>query len=323
MLENNWHFSDRPELGAMNNANSLLRSLDVGDPDALPNLRNASTILIGSDYSGQHSTSLFEAFGFVFANLNESQPWMAARKKIREKFMPDGRRFSYKTLGDRHRSVALPHFLRATDLLSGLLVVVLVHKEIESLFKSSGKILATDPEIYSLSHWAPHVVEKLLRVCHFVVFFLAGLSREDQDVLWISDQDDIAANVDKHREFVSTFGNIGSHYLSHTLRNLQIATTASDTGKRDVEDFVAIADFAAGAVCEAMNAYHRIDMAPVPGVILPIPNHIDEKALRLMHWFSDRRSSLKRLVIGFEPVVGTTHLRVRHYSFQGSHSVLI
>ena len=318
MLENNWHLGDRPELGAMNSANSLIRSLDIGDPDAIPNIRSASTIIIGSDYSGQHSSSQFESFGFVFANLDKSQAWMNARKAIREQRLPDGRRSSYKTLNDRHRSAALPQFLDATNLLSGLVVVVLVHKEICSLFKPTGKIKSSDPEIISLAHWAPHVVEKLLRVCHFSAFFLAGLSAEHQDVLWITDQDDIAANVDKHNEFVSTFGRISSHYLSHTLRNLRIATTASDNGNRDVEDLVAIADFAAGAVCEAMNSYHRMEMVPVPGVILPIPNEIDEKALRLMHWFSDRRSSLKRLVIAFEPIVGATHLRVRQYTFQGS-----
>lgn len=322
MLGNNWRLGDRPELGAMNSANSLIRNLDIGNSDAIPDIRGASTIIIGSDYSGQHSTSLFEALSFVFANLNESQAWMDARRVTREQFLPDGRRFSYKTLGERHRSAALPQFLRAIDLLSGLVVVVLVHKAIGSLFKPLGKIKSSDPEIQSLSHWAPHVVERLLRVCHFAAFFLAGLSRENQDVIWITDQDDIAANVDKHGELVSIFGRISSHYLSHTLRNLRIATTESDTGKRDVEDFVAIADFAAGAVCEATNAYHRIQMGSVPGIILPVPDGIDEKALRLMHWFSDRRSTLKRLVIAFEPIVGSTRLRVRHYAFQGSQGEL-
>lgn len=318
MLRNNWNLQDRPDLGAMNVANSLIRSLDFSDADAIPNLRDASSILMGSDYSGQHATSQFEALSFVLVNADRSRLWIEARKSMRARFLSDGRRFSYKTLNERHRFAVLPKFLEATNLLSGLLVVILVDKTIESLFKSSGKIESSDPEIQLLAHWAPHVVEKLLRICHFASFLLAGLSGEFQDVLWITDQDDIAANVEKHRELVSVFGRISSHYLPHTLGHLRIATTASDTGERDVEDFVAIADFAAGAICETLNTYHRLKIKPAPGVALTVPPGIDPKALRLMNWLSDNRSPLKRLVLSFEPLVGSTRLRVRHYSFHSN-----
>lgn len=321
MLSNNWKLGGRLELGAMNAANSLIRALDFSDPDAIPNLRNASTILVGSDYSGQHATSQFEALCFLFVDADRSRSWIRAQESLRKQFLPDGRRLSYKALNDRQRIAALPRFLEATNLLCGLLVVVLVDKRIESLFKSSGKIESSDPEIQSIAHWAPHVVEKLLRVCHFASFFLSGLSREYQDVLWITDQDDIAANAERHGELVSTFGRISSHYLPHTLGRLHLATTASDTGKRDVEDFVAIADLAAGAICETLNTYHRLGIPPAPGVTLPIPNGIDAKVLRLMNWFSDSRSSLKRLVLAFEPLAGSTRLRVRHYLFNGAGPV--
>lgn len=322
MLTNNWKLGDRPDLGAMNVANSLIRALDFSDPDAIPDIRNASTILVGSDYSGQHATSQFEALSFVLVDADRSGSWIKAQKSLRKQFLPDGRRLSYKALNDRHRNAALPHFLEATNLLSGLLVVILVDKSIESLFKSSGRIESSDPEIQSLAHWAPHVVEKLLRICHFASFFVAGLSRANQNVLWITDQDDIAANAKKHGELVSTFGHISSHYLPHTLGHLRIATTASDTGNRDVEDFVAVADLAAGAICETLNTYHRLGIPPVPGVTLLIPNGIDAKVLRLMNWFSDSRSSLKRLVLAFEPLAGSTRLRVRHYSFKGTSDVV-
>jgi hypothetical protein len=318
MLENNWKVGDRPDLGAMNSANALIRELDVGDPHALPDLRRGSTIAIGSDYSGQHSTSKYEAFGLVFADLHRCGAWIDARRSLREELLSDGRRFSYKSLKDRQRAAALPRFLEAVDSIPGLAVVILVEKTIESLFKSSGRIESSDPEIRLFSHWSPRVVERLLRVCHFVAFFLAGLSREDQDVLWITDQDGIVANPTMHSEMVEAFGRISSHYLTHTLRHLRIATTASDTGKRDVEDFVSIADFAAGTVCETINSYHRADTRPVPGIVLPTPTDTKTKALHLMNWFSDKRSVLKRLVIAFESEAGSTRLRVRHYKFHGS-----
>lgn len=318
MLENNWRLGHRPDLGAMNSANILIRELDVRDPLAFPDLRTGSTIIIGSDFSGQHLTSKYEAFGFVFADLHRCGVWMKARRSLRADLLSDGRRFSYKSLKDRRRAAALPRFLKATDAIPGLVVVILVEKTIASLFKSSDRIESSDPEIRLLSHWSPRAVERLFRVCHFASFFLAGLSREHQDVLWITDQDDIVANPIMHTEMVEAFGRISSHYLSHNLGHIRIATTASDTGKRDVEDFVSIADFAAGAVCEVLNSYHRADIRPVPGIVLPPPKDTDTKALNLMNWFSDNRSDLKRLVIAFEPVSDSTRLRVRHYKFQGS-----
>lgn len=178
MLQNNWHLGDRPELGAMNSANILVRSIDATNAGALPDLRAASTIAIGSDYGGQHATSKYEALAFALADLNRSQAWFEARRELRASMLSDGRRFSYKTLRDQRRAAVLPQFLRAIDLIPGLVVVILVEKKVDSLFKASGRIDSSDTEIQRLSGWAPHVVEKLLRVCHFVAFFLAGLSRE-------------------------------------------------------------------------------------------------------------------------------------------------
>ena len=306
----------------MNSVNTLIRALDMRDPDALPNLRAGSTILIGSDYSGQHSNSVYEALAFILADSARCHGWMKERSQLRAQMLRDGRRFSYKTLQEKQRSAVLLPFLDAANLIPGLLVVVLTRKSIESLFKKTGRIERSDPEIQLLAHWAPHVVEKLLRICHFLSLFIAGLSREGQDVLWITDEDDIVANRMKHEELTNVFGRISNHYLLHTLRNFRLATTASDTGKRDVEDFVSIADLAAGAVCESLNAYIRNDTIPIPDVVLPIPRKIDKKAIDVLNWFSDQSPALKRLVIGFEPSEDGIRLRVRQYSFLQSEAHL-
>src|SRR5688500_5843590 len=97
----NWRLGNRPELGAMNSANILIRALDVEAPTGLPDLRRAKTILVGSDYSGQHSTSQFEALGFTLADIDSLRPWMVTRRELRREFLADGRRMSYKSLRDR------------------------------------------------------------------------------------------------------------------------------------------------------------------------------------------------------------------------------
>jgi hypothetical protein len=217
MLQNNWRLIDSPALGAMNSANKLIHTLDVSACESLPDLRKASTIFVGSDYGGQHTTSRFESYAFVFADLERSRMWFHARNELREQFLPDGRRFSYKSLRDRRRASALPQFLRAIDLVHGLVVVILVEKNILSLFKASDRIKSADPEIQLLRNWAPRSIERVLRICHFVAFFLAGLSSDRQNVLWITDQDDIAANESRQGELVEVFRRIVGHYLQHTL----------------------------------------------------------------------------------------------------------
>ncbi len=130
VLRNNWHLDDRPELGAMNTLNSLLRLIDFADPRALPNLRGGRTILIGSDYGGQHAASHLEAFGFLFADGDRLGLWEEGRRELRKRYLPNARRMSFKTLNDRKRMEALPQFLTAADQLHGLLLVVLVDKKI-------------------------------------------------------------------------------------------------------------------------------------------------------------------------------------------------
>jgi len=317
MRENLWKYSDRPDLGLMNLVNSMVRGLDVLNNSALPNLRRASMVLIGSDYSGQHATSVYECFAFVFADIQHCRRWEESRREIRKKILGDERRISYKTLKDKKRSNALYDFLNAANYLQGLLVVILIHKDIESLFKASGRIDCTDPEIKSLAHWPPHVVEKLLRIIHFISFFLAGLSREGQNVLWITDEDEIAANEQRHRELTTYFGNVLCQYLEHALGNVRVATTASDTSKRDIEDFVSIADLTAGALCEALNAYSRASVSPLTNLVLPPPSSLEKKALRVLDWFSDRRHSLKRLVFSVDPVVDSDSLCIKQLIFHG------
>ena len=118
--------------------NSMVRSIDVLDDSALPNLRRGSMILVGSDYSGQHATSIYESLAFILADIQQYRGWEESRREIRAQILGDDRRLSYKTLKDKRRADALYDFLYAADDIPGLLVVILTRKSIESLFKISG-----------------------------------------------------------------------------------------------------------------------------------------------------------------------------------------
>ena len=122
---------------------------------------------------------------------------------------------SFKALNDGMRRRALVPFMRAAAGIEGCLVQFAISKAGGSLFTE-----AAEDELGRalLKRWKPNVQERLLRVLHLSAFLLSGLSVADQDVLWIIDEDDIAANVTMLTDLTALFARVLSSYSPHTLR---------------------------------------------------------------------------------------------------------
>lgn len=313
MPAHRWGLGDRPELGAMNLVGGLMRNLDLADGTALPDFTHANTLLIGSDYSGQYSTSDFEALGFLIADSDRLQHWLAARSALRARHLPDGRRIAFKNLGDKKRVAMLPEFIEASEQIHGLLLVVLIDKSIKTFFRQHGNIEPGNVDDNLLAGWPSKVEERLLRVCHIVALFIACLSRPGQNIVWFGDQDEIAANELRLRQFTEASGRIMNGYLEHSLGHLRLGTTASDSGSRDVEDFVAIADLAAGAMCEVLNAHRRAGVVFPSGIFVPNQQGMASKVDALSWWLSRKGNPLKKIVLSFEPSGHPAKMKVRHY----------
>ena len=215
--------------------------------------------------------------------------------------MPDDRRFGFKHMKDGIRRSALPDLLSAADSLKGFLLVVLIHKSVGKLFSANVHVSALDEAMKPMAVWPLSVLERAMRASTFVSLLLAGLSSRGQDVLWITDADDIVANEIRHRQFVQLFANVSGHILAHDLGHMRIATTASDNGNRGVEDFVSIPDLAAGAICDALNTCNESKIMPGNGFITPIPDRLRDTTRLLIWWWASQAKSLKRMAISIEP----------------------
>lgn len=310
-----WRLPDDAELGFMNGVSAALRRSDMADASALPDLHRGNLLLIGSDYSGQHKTSAYEAMAFLIADWSSSVRWRAAQSIIRSVLMPDDRRFGFKHMNDGVRLQVLPRLLSAADSISGLMLVVLLHKSLGDLFSPSVDLKLLDDRLKPMASWPASTLERALRACHFVSLLLGGLSRAGQHVVWITDADDIVANEVRHRQLVALFGAVSAPYLSHDLGHMRIATTASDAGKRDVEDFVSIADLAAGAVCDTLNAYDRSQIKLANALISPIPPTLKATSRQLMNWWATGGAPLKRLALHLEPGSSSAKIRVSQMGF--------
>lgn len=295
----------------MNTLVRLLRALDVSSPWALPDLHTTSRLLLASDYGGQHTGARGEVYAYLLIDGTDLDTWWHARAHLRSAHGLGQRRMAFKALGDRTRQQVLSAFLAAADQLNGLLFVVRVSKRVGPLFNEDSEV---DPRLAEeLASWSPKTVERLLRICHFGALLLAGLSQPGQDVLWVTDQDDIAANVGRHRTMTDAFGTIASHYLEHSLGHLRVATTASDTGQRDLEDLIGLTDLAAGATGQALDAYDDVEW-PISGLVVPAPV-LPGKTRRLMAWLADDRPRLKRFIVSIEPGQNPEKIRFRQFKF--------
>jgi hypothetical protein len=295
--------------GFMDVLSESIRSVESGHPGLLPDLRPSKALVVGSDYGGQHRTAQFESFSFVIADVKFCVEWAERRKALRNAKLNDGRRLGYKSLNDRKRLSILLPFLTIADQLPGLLVSVLVDKQVSTLFGDGLPLRKDDPRLSEFDGWSPHVVEKFLRIAHLLSFFLAGLSAPGQDVFWISDQDEIVANSVRLHRCVELFCRVASHYLPHSLGNFRLSTTQSDTGSRDLEDFAAIPDLVCGALCDAVSAMKSAGHLPMSEIIRPLGVSLPLKATSILNWLSDDRQPLRRLIYVIDEVPGVKRLR--------------
>lgn len=314
-----WKPLDDPSFGLMYTFSQSIRNQENNDPNLLPDLRKGSTILVVSDYSGKHDTAFYQSLSFLFADTERCTVWEEERHRFRQRFLTDGRRMAFKNLNDKERKKALPYFLAAADSIPGLSTTVLIDKRIKSLFSESGEIDRSQPELGPYAHWRKTPFEKMLRIVHFISFFVAGLSRQNQDILWITDEDEIAANELRLRELTKIWGIVISNYLQHNLRHLRCGTTKSDDGSRQLEDLASIPDLIAGTLTEVLTAQQNEGLMPTRiSLIVPPTRSLSSKAAEIMSWFANSSQPLKRLVYLIEPVEGSTSLGIGRLQFYDS-----
>jgi hypothetical protein len=214
-------------------------------------------------------------------------------------------------MNDKYRRRALIPFLTLADCIDGWLVLFAVSKAGGSLFRHSAEILDDDDFV---AGWKPRVRERLLRILHLSAFLLSGLSSPGQNVLWVIDEDEVAANVKQLTELTNVFSRISSNSLAHGLGHLRCGTTRSDDGTLALEDLVAICDLAAGAFCEVTTSMFSRGLFPKQNVIASLPGTLSWKSRVMSSWLAANNNSLHRLscVIQFDttsPGMNTSMMR--------------
>jgi len=208
-------------------------------------------------------------------------------------------------------------FLEAANHIFGLLFILAIDRRIRSVFDTPSGLVDAVSDIPELSGWKPQSVERLMRTIHVSSLLMRGLSGPGQDLWWFTDEDEIAANEGRLRSMVNIFARVSSHYLSHNMRHMKIGTTESDTGRRDIEDYVAICDLAVGAVHECLASEGLKAALETPSLFIPKGRVKLAKVSQIMDWLSDNREPLKRMIVVLDENSGKS--RFTHIRLHGSN----
>jgi len=281
---------------------------------AIPSFADCTSLIIGSDYSGESQQEPYVVYSFLFTGDRAWRAWDQRRLELRQEIMPDNRRMSYKQLGDRYRREFLRPILEAVDELEGLSISLAISKTVPSLFSPSGPLNLNNPEFSLFRDWKREVLEKAFTLLHLAGFLLAGLAHKNQNVFWFTDQDEIAANPRMLTALTKAFAWISSGYLDFDLGHFRCGTTASDNGNRQIEDFVSVPDLIAGALSEQFRSSSLLGVRD-DHVLWLTGAGMKEKAQTILFWFATRQKQLKKHVLVIDPTPGGDSHKVSWFNF--------
>jgi hypothetical protein len=296
-----WRHVEKITHGMLLDLSKTIVGMESEVADLFPDLHAASHLFVGSDYAGHtNKKAKYELFSFLIFNYREAQRWESMRLDVRQRYLGD-RTMSFEGLNDRMKLRALPHFLEAADAIPGILITVAVSKKHRSLFRRDGPLDMESAELQPFAHWKRTTFEKLLRAVHFLSFFVGGLSREGQEILWYSDEDDIAPNAavdDRTRtaELGAIWRTVLPNYTPHRIPQIIIGTEKDDEPTRSLVDTIAVPDLACGAWCELLSFANANDFGNGTSMLLEALRGVSLRSLRLLHWFSQPAQHLKRLL---------------------------
>lgn|GEM_PF-6534577 len=268
----------------------ILTQKDITFPD----FSDSKKLIIACDYSGEHKESNYFTVSFILSDFDKLNKFDQGRLYIRNKYKIGERRFEYKKIfHDKITTRGLTGFLRSIDTIPGILLIFSINKEIEGLFDNIDEI-KNDNTIFH--DWNVNDLGKLLWTIHLGSLFIAFLSKENQNIHWLSDNDNIVANHDRKQATVKYFAHILSIYLPHKIGDLALIVPEIGEKVLDAEDLISIPDLAGGALAD-IDTIHQLEnrYPEKDGDIVPVSDAVKQKSKFLANWLAEDDCPLEKL----------------------------
>ncbi len=238
-------------------------------------------MFVGSDFGGYHKGSRFLVFGYLVCGRGMA-PWNSLRTSVRDAFLGDGRRISFKRLNNSYTRDALEPFLQATDALHGKLVCFMVDKRLFPLNKAAkgGPLLAS-----LKGKWSDKGFDDAFMKALLFSAVSAKWLRPNSNVSWVTDQDPFIANENYHDDMLSLSARLCALSSQKPIRQFALVSTEDDLHDRMFEDFVAIPDLAVGMLAELGTSLRDETNWQTLGNLIPHSKELQEKTSTIMDWF--------------------------------------
>ncbi|MCV7079582.1 hypothetical protein [Mycobacterium szulgai] len=214
---------------------------------------------------------------------------------------------SYKRLNDKVRLKSLPNYLEAADQLEGLLINFAVDKNATHRLSEEPW---TETAFGRIGLWAPRAFRKLTVIGHLAGILVEGVRADGQNLLWITDEDDIAPNPDKHAEATRLLAHYISSYCTGPLGHFRFGTTASDPGDLHIEDLAAVPDLAAGGLNDILTeVFPHPQSQSVERLFVPVGVQTPAKVGLVAGWLARVASPLAKINIVVDERAGLCSVR--------------
>jgi hypothetical protein len=263
-----------------------------------------------SDYGGAHKDARFEVMSFLATTPSGASTFWMGSQRLRQGRLGNERRMSYKSLGDKVRLKCLPAYVDAADHLTGLLISFCIDKNAALRLSEEYK---SDTAFGKVGPWAPRAFRKLTMIGNLAGIIVQGLRSDGQDLVWITDEDEIAPNPQKHAEATQILGHLISSYCTGPMGHFRFGTTASDPGDLHIEDLASLPDLAAGCLNELLTyMYPHPDSPSLERLFVPTTGRTPAKARTIATWLARSARPLTKLNLVVDESAGLCS--VRHFS---------
>lgn len=266
----------------------------------LTNFENANSLMCFSDYSGEEKEANYYVYSFIIFRTDNLISWNEKRIELRNKLLPDNRRISYKNYRDKVGRKYIEEFLKLANELSGYVVTFAFDKKLKSIFQDSSPIDFEIPEFKKYQTWTKDTIEKTFRITNLISFFVSGLSKRNQHLLWITDEDKIAPNKERVIQLTELFSHVLALYLNHNLGHVRVGTTMTDDGSRLIEDLCSIPDLVAGSYSDQLKTIKKEFGEELKGIFWIYSPMYKKKTSNLTWWINSADKNLCRLCFKVE-----------------------
>ncbi|MBN9601107.1 MAG: hypothetical protein J0G28_15725 [Afipia sp.] len=296
-----WQAFDAPSAGYANLLSSAIEITQRKFNDLLWPVDEGLQVIV-SDYSGQHRQATYEVYSFLITTWGALQDWLPLREAFRTQWLPDKRRISFKQLREPVRRRAYPHFLELAGALPANLLTVMIDNRVGSFIDGGPQALAAALDDCFVPGASPNGIEKIYRLALLVAMLQAGLRREKQRSLWVSDHDKTLDTFDKRERFsrLATYLTLGLTGR-HKSAEQSFITTETKNLPDWIEDLAAVPDIAAGACARLDNTLPLFMEQNTWTVGMVHGDNMDWRAKMFGDWLSLPHGVLRHVLVRLAP----------------------